>query len=149
MDKFREQYYRANFPNSAEYKISLYALFIERSVQLLRPGGVGGLIFPDSFLAGKYFAKLRLFLLNTCRLRHFVLFQRNFWKNVETGNPVILIFQKYSSDDVAITPNSPPETIVRSAILAKRKPSDTKDKYDESRILSRSTKISFSFILLP
>lgn len=91
-----EEAYRKHFSHSAEYKISLYSLFIERAVQMLRPGGFGAVIIPDSFLMGKYFRKLRHFLLNFTILHEIALFRRNFWIMADSGKPVILLFQKKS-----------------------------------------------------
>ena len=89
-----ETTYRTHFSHSAEYKISLYSLFIERAIQLLRPNGIGAVLIPDSFLMGKYFRKLRHFLLQSTKLREIALFQKNFWAKADSGKPVILLFQK-------------------------------------------------------
>jgi hypothetical protein len=59
----------SKFPNSAEYKISVYAIFIDKAIQLSRPeGGIQTLIVPDSFLLGRYFSKIRAHILNKCRI---------------------------------------------------------------------------------
>ena len=94
LQKTKDAEYRKMFPNTAEYKISLYSLFIERGIQLLKPNGITGLILPDSFLTGKYFRKLREFLLKYTSIHEIVLFQKNFWGDADSGLPVILIFQK-------------------------------------------------------
>ncbi|MCK5342316.1 MAG: hypothetical protein KAR20_02865, partial [Candidatus Heimdallarchaeota archaeon] len=86
---------------SAEYKISLYSLFVERMIQMLRLGGIGAVIVPDSFSMGKYFHKLRSLLLNYTILKEIALFQRNFWTKADSGRPVILIVQKKERTDPA------------------------------------------------
>ena len=91
-EKYRKRY------STAEYKISYYALFIERAIQLLKPGGWGAFILPDSFLMGKYYQKLRNFLLSKSILREICLFEQNFWFQANSGLPVILILQKNSND---------------------------------------------------
>jgi len=53
-----KQYLRSHY-FSAEYKLSLYTLFIERSIELLNEGGLLGIISPDSFLLGRYYSKIR------------------------------------------------------------------------------------------
>lgn len=88
--------YRKRF-STAEYKISYYALFIERALQLLKPGGWGAFVLPDSFLMGKYYQKLRNFLLSKSILLEICLFEKNFWSQI-VGLPVILILQKKPND---------------------------------------------------
>ncbi|MHA1562841.1 MAG: Eco57I restriction-modification methylase domain-containing protein [Promethearchaeota archaeon] len=89
--------YRDRF-STAEYKISFYALFIERAIQFLKPGGWGAFVLPDSFLMGKYYQKLRNFLLSKSILLEISLFESNFWSQANSGLPVILILQKNSID---------------------------------------------------
>ncbi|WP_457919535.1 TaqI-like C-terminal specificity domain-containing protein [Candidatus Lokiarchaeum ossiferum] len=94
LGKDQTQMLRQNFSHSAEYKISYYAIFIERAIQLLKNHGFAALVVPDSFLMGKYFHKLRNYILHTTRIQEINLFQRNFWSGVDSGLPVIIIFQK-------------------------------------------------------
>nr|QEE14598.1 hypothetical protein DSAG12_00411 [Candidatus Prometheoarchaeum syntrophicum] len=91
-DKYRKIF------STAEYKISYYALFIERAIQFLKPGGWGAFVLPDSFLMGKYYQKLRSFLLSKSILLEICLFEKNFWSQANSGLPVILILQKISGD---------------------------------------------------
>jgi len=91
------------FPHSAEYKISIYALFIERGLQLLKNGGRLGFILPDSFLLGKYFQGLRKYILNTCKIKEIVLFEKDFWKYGVVGRPVILILEKEPDEKCRLT----------------------------------------------
>lgn len=89
LDQLRESY-----PNSAEYKISIYAVFLQRGIELLKPGGRLGFIVPDSFLLGRYFSKLRRYILNNCAIEELVLFLKDFWKYGIVGRPVIIILRK-------------------------------------------------------
>ena len=63
IERQRSMELRKRFANSAEYKISTYALFMEFAFNSIRRGGVNAFIVPDSFLCGQYFTKLRKFLL--------------------------------------------------------------------------------------
>jgi adenine-specific DNA-methyltransferase len=47
---------------------NLYGLFMKRSIQLLKPGGLAGLITPTSFISGLHFRKLRSYLLSNSAL---------------------------------------------------------------------------------
>ncbi|MBD3351956.1 MAG: N-6 DNA methylase [Candidatus Lokiarchaeota archaeon] len=91
--KHINRYIRSNYPNSAQYKLSWYAIFIERGVSLLRSGGYFSYLLPDNYLIGRYFSALRSFLLRNKILR-IVLFRENFWKDVEIGRPSILFLKK-------------------------------------------------------
>ncbi|RYZ89278.1 MAG: hypothetical protein EOP04_07260, partial [Proteobacteria bacterium] len=59
LQDFLTEYYS----KSAEYKISTYAVFIERALELTKENGIVSFIIPDSFLAGKYSSKLRRMIL--------------------------------------------------------------------------------------
>jgi len=97
---------RKLYPGSAEYKISLYALFIDLAVKLARKGGVVCYISPDSFLLGRYFSKLRKTLLDNTSVNLFVMFEKDFWKSGVVGRPTISLYEK------GITPR------VTTAVLA-------------------------------
>lgn len=55
--------YRAKHSDVIEGQPNVYGLFIHRTMQLARPGGLIGLLTPTSFLSGKSFSKLRTKLL--------------------------------------------------------------------------------------
>ena len=58
--------YKFNYPNSAEYKVQIYPMFMEKALNLTKKGGVNSFIVTDTFLVGRYFSKIRNFILNTC-----------------------------------------------------------------------------------
>jgi type I restriction-modification system DNA methylase subunit len=89
---------REKYPNSAEYKISIYAIFLQRGIELLKPGGKLGFIIPDSFLLGRYFSKLRRYILNNCAIEEVILFLKDFWKYGIVGRPVIIILRKETDE---------------------------------------------------
>jgi len=98
-EKHLDRYLRDKYPNSAEYKLSTYAIFINRGVQLLREGGYFGFIVPDSFLLGRYFSKLRRYILDTCAIKEVILFAEDFWPSGTVGLPVVLLLQKVSDQE--------------------------------------------------
>jgi len=87
------------FPNSAEYKISVYALFMERCISLSRRAALSSLIVPDSFLLGKYFSKIRSHILRVCMIRRLVLIKERVFDNVTVGQSVIYLLQRSSPTD--------------------------------------------------
>ena len=94
MTKEQADYLRKYYPNSAEYKISLYAIFMDLGMRKLGEKGRFGFITADSFLLGRFFSKIRKSILDTCKISEIVLFQKDFWKSGVIGKPVITILQK-------------------------------------------------------
>jgi len=84
---------RQQYPRSAEYKLSTYAVFVDRCLSLTRPGGVCCCITPDSYLLGRHFAKLRRRILADCAIRALFLIEEDFWKGAVVGRPVIGVFR--------------------------------------------------------
>lgn len=93
-----KKYYRDNYPNSAEYKINMYALFMELAINTCKEGGVSSFIVPDSFLLGMYFSKIRAYILKKCRIKHIAILDSNVFEAC-VGYSVIYLFQKIKHDD--------------------------------------------------
>ncbi len=91
---------RRIYPNSAEYKLSLYAIFMDRGLQLLGDDGVLTYVTPDSFLLGRYFSKLRRYILDSCRIIEILMFEKDFWESGVVGRPVISLLERYLDSDV-------------------------------------------------
>jgi hypothetical protein len=89
----RYRYLRKEYPNSAEYKLSLYALFFERGAELLLPGGKLAYITPDSFLFGKYYAKLRHYLASMAIIS-ITLLEFSAFDDATIGSGVITVLSK-------------------------------------------------------
>ena len=87
-------YLNENFINSAEYKLSIYAIFSNKALSLLKQGGKFGYILPDSYILGFYFSKFRNYLINGFHVNQILLFMEDFWKKASVGLPSILIATK-------------------------------------------------------
>lgn len=98
MSKEEKEYYRNNYPNSAEYKINMYALFMEFAINSCKNGGVSSFIVPDSFLLGMYFSKIRAYILKTCKIKHIAILGSDVF-NACVGYSVIYLFQKQEHTD--------------------------------------------------
>ena len=72
-DEAMNEYFRAHF-KVASYKLDLYHLFIERGVNLLKPGGTVAYITPSNFASNNYTVPLRRFLLTETTLEKLVFF---------------------------------------------------------------------------
>ncbi|MCE7749747.1 MAG: N-6 DNA methylase [Candidatus Heimdallarchaeota archaeon] len=90
--KFK-QYLRKNF-HSAEYKLSLYPIFIERSLELLNDNGILGIITPDSHLLGRYYSKIRSHILSNSEILDISLLGFEPFKGVTVGRPTISFLKK-------------------------------------------------------
>lgn len=60
--------YRTAFKASLQGQPNIYALFIEQALNLVRPGGLVGLLTPTSYLAGPLFSNLRRHLCEVSRI---------------------------------------------------------------------------------
>jgi len=60
--------YFDEFSDIIEAQPNLYALFFALCVKLLAPGGTCALVTPTSFLSGRYFSKLRTFLMTQTKV---------------------------------------------------------------------------------
>lgn len=85
---------RRLYPGSAEYKISVYALFLDLALKIAGDQGVVCYITPDSFLLGRYFSKLRRTILNAAAIKKVLMFEHDFWKSGVVGRPTISLFQR-------------------------------------------------------
>jgi SAM-dependent methyltransferase len=94
----QSEYLRRNYAHSAQYKLSYYALFFERSIQALKPGGYLGFITPDSYLLGRYYSKIREYILETCLIQAITLVNSNVFTGVLVGTPAITILRKINQD---------------------------------------------------
>lgn len=87
-------YLRVNYPHSAQYKLSYYALFFERGIMALKPGGVLGYITPDSYLLGRYYSKIREYILSSCCIQELTLVNNPVFNGAVVGIPAITILRR-------------------------------------------------------
>ena len=88
---------KAAFPNSFEYKMNLFALFIEKAASL---AGETALIVPDSLLCGRYFSKLRRFLTENFFIKGIFLLEKPAF-DAAPGNGVVLHFLRGKAPEKA------------------------------------------------
>lgn len=91
----------ANYP-AVENRMNLYSVFVERALQLLKPGGYFGFIIPNSILINESYSKIRKQLLESVCLIEIVRLPDNIFEGVKVET-IILIFKK---DKKKITTNS-------------------------------------------
>jgi len=94
MSEVEKKFLRSKYPNSAEYKISLYSIFMDKAIQISKSeGGLQTLIVPDSFLLGRYFSKIRKFILSKNQIVFILLLPFGVFE-ATVGFSVIYLFQR-------------------------------------------------------
>lgn len=83
-----KEFFRNNYPNS-NYKINLYILFIERSVQIFR-NAVVHFIIPKSLLFNSYFKNIRELLINETNLEEVFTLKEKVFADAEVGDSLLL-----------------------------------------------------------
>jgi len=92
---------KKKYPNSAQYKISMYALFFDKGLQLLHKNSPLCFITPDSYLNGMYFSKLRKLFLTKCKINKIALFLEDFFQGGVVGFPTISLYTKSNGNCVS------------------------------------------------
>jgi len=87
---------KKNYPNSAEYKISFYGIFMDLAFKLANNSGTNILIVPDSFLLGMYFSKIRNLILQNAHINFISLFTYKVF-DADVGYTVIYMISKQKS----------------------------------------------------
>jgi len=85
--------YNKKYSNSAEYKISYYAMFMELAIKIANYDGISTFIVPDSFLLGMYFSKIREFILHKSIIKIINLFTYKIFGNATVGFSVIYLIR--------------------------------------------------------
>ncbi|WP_371376304.1 Eco57I restriction-modification methylase domain-containing protein [Sporomusa aerivorans] len=110
-------YLRAKYPYSAQYKLSYYALFLERGITALKSGGFLGFITPDSYLLGRYYSKIREYILATCSIQELTLVADKVFNGVLVGVPAITILRKNTA-----VPAKPADTVLITKLADSDRP---------------------------
>ncbi|MHA1317699.1 MAG: Eco57I restriction-modification methylase domain-containing protein, partial [Candidatus Heimdallarchaeaceae archaeon] len=88
-----KKYLRKEY-KTAEYKLPLYPLFMERAIELLKKRGVLGVVSPDSFLLGKYYSKIRKYILNNTTIKEITLLDYEPFEKVTLGRTALTFYMK-------------------------------------------------------
>ncbi|MCG2727447.1 MAG: N-6 DNA methylase, partial [Candidatus Methanoperedenaceae archaeon] len=99
VEKELDDFVREKYPNSAEYKLSVYGIFMNRAIDLMADKAIFGFIVPDSFLLGRYFSKLRRYILDKARIIEILMIVEDFWPHGNVGRSVIILLQKERNEN--------------------------------------------------
>lgn len=89
-------YLRQAYCESAQYKLSYYVLFLQRGIEMLTENGKLGFIIPDSFLLGRYYSKIRHYILEHTTIDLIAHISSAVFKNAAIGYLAICVFTKCS-----------------------------------------------------
>ena len=113
-NKSEMKFYQENYI-SAYKKFDLYVLFLEKSLKMLKKGGILGFIIPNNFLSQPYGLKIRQLMLNSYNivkiidLTRFSMFKANtkliilFIRNSQDKNNVITVERPLKKGDLKKT----------------------------------------------
>ena len=87
---------------SAQYKVDLYHLFIEKGIDLLSDKGVISYITPNTFIKNKHNNQLREVIYNNCHLEIVVLFYSQVFESVSVDNLVFVLTKNRSNNNSKI-----------------------------------------------
>ncbi|HNW96853.1 MAG TPA: DUF559 domain-containing protein [Bacteroidales bacterium] len=79
---------------TADFKINLFALFLEKSILLSKSGSSNSFIIPDSSLNLPAFKKLREYILSYTSLKYISHFNEDVFETAAVGKSVILQYEK-------------------------------------------------------
>jgi len=81
-------------------RTNIYTLFIKKCIDLLDDNGVLAFVLPMSMLSGKYFEKLRNYIIRYCNIKKIVLKSTNNFEEVQQ-QIILLVLKKRYSDKVS------------------------------------------------
>ena len=91
-----------NYPNSAEYKINSYALFIDKATQIFNKNGLLSFIVPSTILQNEYLSTIREYLLNQYHINQIVNFGNKVFEAV-TDSIILFVSNLENKDGQSLT----------------------------------------------
>lgn len=91
---YMKRFYNTIYSNSSEYKINIYPIFMQRGIDLTNKCGGHSFIVPDSFLLGRYFSKIRKYILDNCKINKILFLPYVVFPGATIGVSIIYIFNK-------------------------------------------------------
>lgn len=105
--------YASKFHDVIRNQPNIYGLFIRKTVDVVRTGGLVGLLTPTSFLSGVSFSKLRVYMTECAEVLHLdMLSDRDSMFIAVEQETAITILQK--SPNLAITQSNPDVSVLSS-----------------------------------
>ena len=90
-----------NYPNSAEYKINSYALFVECGIRFLSKKGTLTYIIPSTILQNEYLKKIRKHIITNYHLSEIVTFGNKVFEAV-TDSIILFVKKEHEEENITI-----------------------------------------------
>jgi type I restriction-modification system DNA methylase subunit len=94
-----KEYFQEKY-ESGHRKLNLFSLFFERSIKLLRPGGIMGFIVPNTLLRVTSYEDTRKFILDNTKIVSIVNLEAGVFEDV-TAATIIIVLQKLGEGQTA------------------------------------------------
>ncbi|WP_167611136.1 Eco57I restriction-modification methylase domain-containing protein [Maribellus sediminis] len=97
ISEIEKEFYTKNY-NSSDYQVNTYLLFIEKTVEIIKPNAIFGLIVPNAWLMVYSGKGLRKYLIEQCKLNQIINLEGYSFEgvNVET---IIIISEKERTEN--------------------------------------------------
>ncbi len=92
-DEKQLAFLRARFA-VASYKVDTYHLFMERGIDLAKPGGFCAMITPANFLTNNFLVGLRRFLIEKSKIEQIVVIDEGVFEGISVDNAVYVVRAK-------------------------------------------------------
>jgi hypothetical protein len=137
IDKLLQEYKKYQV---ASYKIDLFHLFFEKSIQLLKKGGYLGFITPNTYLTNKYVTPLRKYILDNTSVINLVLHNESIFSDASVDVASIII-KKEKINDNQIKISTTKENQIVQLIVKKQFSWEN----DPNKIFNANSQFNFSF----
>ncbi len=78
-------------------RVNIYSLFIKHSIDFLKPGGHLAFVVPTSMNNGRYFERLRTYIMNNCEIEHIELFNSRNFIDAQQNVQIIILKKSLST----------------------------------------------------
>jgi type I restriction-modification system DNA methylase subunit len=92
------KYFNDNYKDVMEYKGNTYALFIAKSISLLKDDGLFSFIIPNTILLSSTFKNLRKFILDHCSILYLANIKAKVFGSAETGGNLVFVLKKKKAE---------------------------------------------------
>ncbi len=82
---------RTKFNIVIDGRVNIYSLFIKQSIDFLKIGGYLAFVVPTSMNSGRYFEKLRSYIINTCEVEHIEFFNSGNFIDAQQNVQIIIL----------------------------------------------------------
>ena len=88
-------YYKTHYPESTEYKINTYAIFISKALRIVKEKGLFSFITPNTIYTNTYFKNLRKFILDQYYIVSLYDLRYKVFEDAEIGGNAVFVFKKW------------------------------------------------------